>query len=46
LRFTGRAQPVLVAVGTAAEELTTCQEAADGLRTGQQRGDLGDGTRR
>jgi len=35
-------QQVFVAVGTAAQDLTMCQGAADGLLTGPQLGDLGD----
>ncbi|HET8524769.1 MAG TPA: hypothetical protein VFL82_16180 [Thermomicrobiales bacterium] len=35
-------QQVLVAVGTAAQDLATCQGAVDGLLTGPHTGDLGD----
>lgn len=42
LRFTDGTQQVVVAVGTAAEDLATCHGPADGLLTGPQVGDLGD----
>lgn len=42
LRLALNAQQVVVAVGTAAEELATCQGAVDGVLTGPQLGDLGD----
>lgn len=42
LRMQVNDQLVIVAVGTAAQELTMCQGAVDGLLTGPQQGDLGD----
>jgi hypothetical protein len=42
LRLSLENQQVVVAVGTAEQDLATCQGAVDGLLTGPQLGDLGD----
>jgi len=42
LRLAFGSQQAIVAIGTAEQDLTTCQGAVDGLLTGPQAGDLGD----